>query len=94
MSYINLTYADSFYFDLEEIENYLEEHYPRFLELTFLEIERVIDIIVENPFIGRNGKLENTREFLLKKLPYFIVYEINDDKLNILNIIHYSRNYP
>ncbi|MDR2008752.1 MAG: type II toxin-antitoxin system RelE/ParE family toxin [Alphaproteobacteria bacterium] len=91
---MQIVYSDDFKQTTIEIGDYLEEYFPKHIESTFVEIERVINLILENPFIGKVGIIENTRELFLAKLPYFIVYRIKEDELHILNIIHTSRKYP
>ena len=38
------------------------------------------------PYRGRLGRVDNTRELLVQRLPYVIVYEVFDERVLILNI--------
>ena len=40
------------------------------------------------PGRGRPGQVEDTRELLVKRLPYTIVYTVRDDQVYVLGIYH------
>ena len=46
------------------------------------------------PFRGRQGRIENTRELVIAKLPYIVVYRIIEDTVEILHVYHGARNWP
>ena len=47
------------------------------------------------PLLGREGKIQGTREFSIPNLPYIIVYKIiSETDIDILTIIHERKKYP
>jgi toxin ParE1/3/4 len=46
------------------------------------------------PYRGRPGRIDNTRELLVQRLPYVIVYEGFDERVLILNIVHAAQKWP
>ena len=46
------------------------------------------------PKTGRPGRKEGTRELVLAPLPYLVVYEIVDEKVRVLRILHGARRWP
>ncbi len=46
------------------------------------------------PNMGRCGVLGGTREWLVTKTPYFLVYAECDNGIAILRVMHGKRNYP
>lgn len=44
--------------------------------------------------LGRIGRMEGTREVVVKKLPYILVYRIIPESVKILRVIHTSREFP
>ncbi|MGQ0742092.1 MAG: type II toxin-antitoxin system RelE/ParE family toxin [Alphaproteobacteria bacterium] len=38
--------------------------------------------------MGRKGKIPNTREWIVRGLPYVVVYRIQDDAIVILAVFH------
>jgi toxin ParE1/3/4 len=45
------------------------------------------------PHRGRNGRAENTRELVIPRLPYLVVYQITD-RVTILDILHGAQRWP
>jgi toxin ParE1/3/4 len=80
--------------DLEQIADYISED-------SLISATRVVQTIVDaiesltlHPFRGRPGRLEDTRELIMPKLPYLIVYRIRDNQVVILNVVHAARRWP
>ena len=46
------------------------------------------------PNRGRPGFIEGTRELLVPNLPYFFVFSIHDEHVEILRLMHFSRKWP
>ncbi|MGB0719078.1 MAG: type II toxin-antitoxin system RelE/ParE family toxin [Bdellovibrionales bacterium] len=47
------------------------------------------------PFLGRPGRVENTRELSVPRTPFIIVYTLADDyHIDIENIVHDRRRWP
>jgi toxin ParE1/3/4 len=81
--------------DLETISAYIEQ--DRSLE-TANRVARTIYEAVQSlrtlPHRGRAGRIENTRELVLPRLPYLVVYRVYEDRVLILNIVHGARRWP
>jgi toxin ParE1/3/4 len=54
------------------------------------EVERVIDLVVEQPEMGARVD-ENLRHFVLRKFPFSIVYAVVGDLVHIVAVAHGSR---
>ncbi|MBY0520223.1 MAG: type II toxin-antitoxin system RelE/ParE family toxin [Sphingomonas sp.] len=47
------------------------------------------------PMLGRPGKVADTREFSVVRLPYLIVYRIaSETETDVLTVLHTRRRYP
>jgi plasmid stabilization system protein ParE len=61
-------------------------------------ITRVIHEAVQSlrtmPYRGRYGRLENTRELVVPRLPYVVIYQISEERLVILNVLHAAQRWP
>ena len=81
--------------DLQQISEYLE--HAGNLQ-TANRITRTIYDTVQGlrvmPNRGRDGRIENTRELMVPRLPYFVVYRIIGERVLILNIVHGARRWP
>jgi toxin ParE1/3/4 len=61
-------------------------------------IERILSAIETKipafPYIGRKGKVEGTREWIVRGLPYIILYEVDDARevVIVLAVFHGAQN--
>jgi addiction module RelE/StbE family toxin len=46
------------------------------------------------PYRGRCGRVENTRELIVPRLPYLVVYQVFEERLVILNVLHGAQRWP
>jgi addiction module RelE/StbE family toxin len=46
------------------------------------------------PLIGKQGKLPGTRERLVLRYPYRIVYRVQGEAVSIARVLHQRQNWP
>ena len=56
-------------------------------------IKTIEDVLVENPSVGRAGRVLRTRELVLNKYPYIIPYQVRDGVIYILRVFHTSKKW-
>ena len=81
--------------DLKSISEYIEK--DRSLEAAnrvAREIYNSIQTLRTMPHRGRPGRIENTRELVVPRLPYIVVYQVSAEHLLILNIVHGAQRWP
>ena len=66
----------------------------------FSAAQKVVKHILEcienlkvNPSIGRAGRVLSTRELIITKYPYIVPYQVRDNSLYILRVLHTSRKW-
>jgi toxin ParE1/3/4 len=57
-------------------------------------IYEAVQSLLIMPYRGRYGRVENTRELVIPRLPYVVVYEISNERLVVLNVLHGARRWP
>jgi toxin ParE1/3/4 len=81
--------------DLQRISEYIEQ--DRNLE-TANRVSRVIYDAVQSlrvmPYRGRPGCLKDTRELVVRALLYIVIYQVFNERLLILNIVHGAQRWP
>ena len=80
--------------DLEAIGDYLAEHLPSFAQSIILEIYQTVQPLRSIPYRGRAGREEGTRELVLPRLPYIVVYRVKEKDVEILHIDHGAQHRP
>ena len=61
-------------------------------------IERILSAIETKipafPYIGRKGRIEGTREWIVRGLPYIILYEVDDVRqvVTVVAVLHGAQN--
>ena len=88
----NVRLTSRAYRDLTAIANYLEEQAPDAAPVVMQRIQRALNQIARFPHMGRPGRRENTREFLVQRLPFLIVYRVTDSVIEVLTIFHTARD--
>ncbi|KAB1127237.1 type II toxin-antitoxin system RelE/ParE family toxin [Neorhizobium galegae] len=81
--------------DLSEIHTRIAQFDRNAADRVLSRIRQVIEIFENFPLLGREGSVNDTREFAISGLPYTIVYRIlSPSDLDILTIIHQRKRYP
>ncbi len=57
-------------------------------------IQKSVQLLAEQPGIGRPGRVAGTREMVVSGLPYVIPYFEQDGSVIILRIMHASMKWP
>jgi toxin ParE1/3/4 len=47
----------------------------------------------QHPQMGRRGVIEGTRELVISRLPYLVVYQHKDEIVTVLAVVHTARNW-
>ena len=58
------------------------------------EIERQTDMLGSYPEIGRIGRLAGTRELVVARTSFILVYRIVGDTVQILHFLHGAQQWP
>ena len=78
---------------LDEIGAHIEQDNPAAAARVISRIVSAADMLVEQPAMGRVGRIKGTREAVLSDISYIIAYRVGRD-IEILTIIHTSRRWP
>ena len=86
---------ESAYADLEQIFAWIAKDNPRSASRVVSEIFESVERLEIVPEIGRNGKVNRTREWVVRGLPYIVVYMIDKPRnlVIVLGIFHTARDH-
>jgi addiction module RelE/StbE family toxin len=81
--------------DLDEIAAYIGQDNPAAAARVILElIDQAENLLPAQPAIGRPGRVVGPRELVIGALPYVIPYRVRGQDLEILRVLHTSRQWP
>jgi len=58
------------------------------------EIEKQIALLAQFPDMGRPGRVKNTREQIINRTPFILIYQLDGDTLKILHFLHGAQQWP
>lgn len=79
--------------DLAEIAEFISRDNPPAALRTLMRIEHVVDLLLERPFLG--PEVIKPKRLNLRKMtvaPYIIFYRAVGDNLEVLRVLHASRD--
>jgi addiction module RelE/StbE family toxin len=82
--------------DLDELIAYIGKENPKAAVEVASRILGRIDLLGEQPEIGRPGRRPGTRELVVDTTRYIVVYRVDATRgeIQILRILHTSRMWP
>jgi len=81
--------------ELEAIGDYIAERNPAAAANVMAAIHtRTERLLSANPFIGRIGEIEGTRELVVPRTPYIVAYRVLEMRVEVLFVQHGAREWP
>jgi toxin ParE1/3/4 len=80
--------------NLEQAHAHIAKDDPEAAIQTVLKIQAVVNRLAQFPLMGRVGRVEGTRELMIVNTPYFVIYGLKENTVEILRVLHTSRRYP
>lgn len=78
---------------LELAQDYYHALNPMAARLMAVRIVEAAQRLCEEPFIGRQGRVAGTREWIVGRTPYLLVYREHGDALQILHVWHEAQDW-
>ncbi len=57
-------------------------------------IFEAIDRLAQYPGSGRKGRIDGTRELVVPRTPFIVVYATAGEEVHVLAVLHASRRWP
>lgn len=80
--------------DLVSAKDYIDLDNPQSAQKVVLRIKKKVSLLSEQPGIGRQGRVPNTKELVIDHTPYILPYRVRDNKIEILRVLHAARQWP
>ncbi|MBW4476786.1 MAG: type II toxin-antitoxin system RelE/ParE family toxin [Tolypothrix brevis GSE-NOS-MK-07-07A] len=79
--------------NLEQAHNYILKDSPKAAQEAIFRIQSAVSQLENYPFMGRIGRLEDTRELVISGTSYIVIYRVKES-VEILRVLHTSKRYP
>lgn len=57
-------------------------------------IDEQVDILLQHPQMGRPGRKQGTRELVISRTPFIVVYRIKGRRIELLRLLHGAQMWP
>lgn len=80
--------------DVAGIEAFIATDSPSAAVKVVAAIYRAAERLEYNPLLGRDGSNPGTRELIIPKYPYTLIYRLTPTRIHILTVLHQKMKYP
>lgn len=92
---MKLNYTPEALSDLDAIHTYISEDNRRDADQVIARILQAMTILETYPLVGREGRIDGTREWSISGLPYVGIYTIPDEiNVDVIAVLHTARQFP
>ena len=92
---MNIEWSDEALADLSSLHAFIAKDNPAAAQKVAMTIvESVETNLPDNPHIGRQGRVNGTRELVITHTPYIVPYRIKSDTIQVLRVYHGARRWP
>jgi len=57
-------------------------------------ISQQVGLLIQHPEMGRAGRKQGTRELVISRTPFIVVYRINGMRIELVRLLHGSQQWP
>ena len=57
-------------------------------------IAEQIEMLIQHPQMGRQGRTKGTRELVISRTPFVLVYRLKGKRIELLRVLHGSQQWP
>jgi len=80
--------------DMRHLHDFIAEDNPSAADQMVSRISDAVQHLKKHPHMGKEGRCKGTRELILAKTPYIVVYVLKENEIHIVAVIHVSMRWP
>ncbi len=80
--------------DLRSLHQYITSENPSAANRVAKHILNTVNLLIEQPSMGRKGRVHNTRELVVSSTPFIIPYRVKNKTIEILRVFHSAMQWP
>jgi toxin ParE1/3/4 len=79
--------------DLIALREFIAQDNPAAAAEVSARILKSVDMLADQPGIGRPGRVEGTKELVIPGTPFIIPYRVKKSEVQLLRVLHSSRKW-
>ncbi len=80
--------------DLDDIAGYISQDNLEAARRTVRRLWTAVKSLVEQPEMGRPGRVHGTRELVVSDTPFVVPFRVVGSEIEILRVLHGARDWP
>jgi addiction module RelE/StbE family toxin len=80
--------------NLDAEATYIADEDPLAARVVVERVLHAVELLAQQPGLGRTGRVPGTRELLVPKTRYIVPYRVHGETIEILRVFHTSRRLP
>jgi toxin ParE1/3/4 len=80
--------------DLQEAGQYIASDNREAARRMAIRVQEAVEYLIEQPNMGRPGRLIGTRELVVSGTPFIVVYWVRGSAVQVLRVLHHARKWP
>lgn len=79
---------------LDLVGEYIARDNPDAAARVVARLVSAVDLLAEQPALGRVGRIKGTRELVFADIPYIIPYRVTRTAVQVLTVMHSAQAWP
>lgn len=80
--------------DLTNARRFIARNNPSAANEAALHVIDAVDTLSRQPQIGRSGRIDGTREYVVAGTPYILIYRVRKQRLDLLHVYDSRQAWP
>ena len=80
--------------DLRSLHQYITLENPSAANRVAKRLLNTVNLLTDQPSMGRPGRVHNTRELIVSGTPFIIPYRVKNKNIEILRVFHGAMQWP
>lgn len=89
-----IKWLDDAVYDLQALRQYIDQDKPSAANRIAKQILKAVNLLSDQPGMGRPGRVLGTRELIVSSTPYIIPYRVKNNSIEILRVLHVAMEWP
>lgn len=89
-----IKWLDDAIYDLQALRQYIAQDKPSAANRLAKQILKAVNLLSDQPSMGRPGRVLGTRELIVSSTPYIVPYRVKNNAIEILRVLHVAMEWP